>query len=70
MIKEVKDYGVFLVYPKVEKGAIVRVGSKDVDPEKQKPEGESVDWGEVLANAVTQATAVLTLILLIDRAGR
>lgn len=69
-IKEAKDYGLFMYYPKVEKGAIVRVGVKD--PEKIKPETEKepIDWGEVLSSAVTQATAVLTLILLIDRAGR
>ncbi|NND34992.1 MAG: hypothetical protein HKN76_20570 [Saprospiraceae bacterium] len=69
-IKEAKDFGLFRSYPRVEKGSIVRVGTKDVDPERPESEKESIDWGEVLANAVTQATAVLTLILLIDRAGR
>ena len=69
-IRQTKDFGLFVVYPKVEKGAIVRVGVKD--PEKIRPETEKepIDWGEVLASAVSQATAVLTLILLIDRAGR
>lgn len=70
IIQQVKDYGMFRVYPKVEKGAIVKVGIKDPEKEKTEPEREPIDWGEVLANAVSQATAVLTLILLIDRAGR
>ncbi len=69
-IRETKDYGLFMVYPKVEKGSIVKVGTKTVKADKPEPEKEPIDWGEVLANAVGQATAVLTLILLIDRAGR
>lgn len=70
-IRKVKDFGLFRVYPKVEKGAIVKVGTKDVKPEREgRAEGEDIDWGGVLADAVAQATAVLTLILLIDRAGR
>lgn len=69
-IKQAKDYGVFMYYPKVEKGAIVRVGVKDPERIKPETEKEPIDWGEVLSSAVTQATAVLTLILLIDRAGR
>lgn len=69
-IKEAKDFGLFMAYPKVEKGAIVRVGVKDPERIKPETEREPIDWGEVLSSAVTQATAVLTLILLIDRAGR
>ncbi|MCB0685257.1 MAG: SLBB domain-containing protein [Saprospiraceae bacterium] len=69
-IKEAKDYGLFMMYPKVEKGSIVRVGIKDPEATKPETEKEPIDWGEVLSSAVTQATAVLTLILLIDRAGR
>ena len=69
-LKKPKTSDCSRAYPRVEKGSIVRVGTKDVDPERSETEREPIDWGEVLANSVTQATAVLTLILLIDRAGR
>ncbi len=69
-IRKAKDFGIFRIYPKVDKGSIVKVGVKDKKVERKPTEKEEVDWGEVLANAVAQATAVLTLILLIDRAGR
>ncbi len=70
IIRQAKDFGMFVVYPKVEKGSIIQVGVKDPERTRTEPEREPIDWGEVLANAVSQATAVLTLILLIDRAGR
>ncbi len=69
-IRKSKDFGLFQIYPKVKKGAMVHVANKPPDrPERPDPEREKIDWGVVLRDAVTQATAVLTLILLIDRAG-
>ena len=69
-IRKSKDFGLFQVYPKVKKGAIVHVANKPPKPPEQaEAEREKIDWGVVLRDAVTQATAVLTLILLIDRAG-
>ncbi len=67
-IRKSKDFGLFQVYPPIEKGSMVHVGTKPPKP-PDRPEGEKekIDWGEVLKDAVTQATAVLTLILLIDR---
>ena len=53
--------------PKVEPGAVITVSNKPPEQENAEAEGERVDWGEVLATTVTQATAVLTLILLLDR---
>jgi protein involved in polysaccharide export with SLBB domain len=54
--------------PKVRKGSVVQVGTK---PEKPKdPEEapkEPVDWARVVADTIAQATAVLSLILLIQR---
>ncbi len=67
-IKKVKNFGLFRVYPKVEKGSIGNVGGKDLKKEKEPGEKEKVDWGDVLSDAVTQTVAVLTLILLLDRA--
>lgn len=58
----------FLFTPKVRSGSVVRVGVK---PEKPKdPEEapkEPVDWARVVADTIAQATAVLSLILLIQR---
>jgi len=60
----------FLVknYPKIRAGSIITVGAV---PEKIKPiqsqPKEKIDWGRVLADSVVQATAVLSLILLIQR---
>lgn len=68
-IKRTKNFLFFKVYPKVRKGSIVKVGIKP--PKPLTPEGEQkrekIDWGKVLADSVAQATAILSLILLIDR---
>ena len=65
-IEETKGF-IFKNYPGVEKGSEIIVGKKPVDPEKEKKEKEDIDWGKVLADSITQATAILTLILLIER---
>lgn len=53
-------------YPKVEKGATITVGPKEVKPVTAKSEKNS-DWGNILRDTVYQATAILTLIILIDQ---
>lgn len=59
---------IFNKYPSVQKGSVITVGRKPIDPEKEaKEEKEDIDWGKVLADSITQATAILTLILLIQR---
>jgi hypothetical protein len=70
---EVKKSGRFLfwrTYPEIKEGSVIKVGYKDVEPPKR--EGESSDdgdvkWGEVLADSVAQATAILSLVLLLQR---
>ncbi len=63
-VKGVKKILFFKIYPKVEIGSIVYVPQKPkVDPEKK----SKVDWSNVLQNSVSQATAILTFILLINR---
>ncbi len=66
-IERTKNYVLFRKYPEVRKGSIITVGAK---PKQIKTEGEKendVDWGKVLADSIAQATAVLSLILLIQR---
>ena len=66
-VKKTTNFGLFKAYPKVKPGAIVSVPYEEVKPESVKTESEKkdIDWGEVLANSVSQATAVLSLILLL-----
>lgn len=66
-ISKTKRFLFFRSYPKVTEGSLVKVPMKvvKVDPNKIKKEDEEIDWGKVLSNSVSQATAILSLILLI-----
>lgn len=66
-IERTKHFLFFKSYPKVYKGSVINVGFKEITPEKQKKEKKDVDWGKVVADTIGQATAILSLILLIDR---
>ena len=57
----------FKTYPKVYKGSVINVGYKDAKLQKDKKEHKDVDWAKVVADSIAQATAILSLILLIDR---
>jgi len=56
------------VYPRVEEGADVKVYAKKRKPERINKEKEETDWAKVFATTLTQVSAVLTLIILFDRA--
>ena len=43
------------------------MGYKDVKTEKEKKTRKEIDWGKVMADSVGQATAILSLILLLER---
>jgi len=65
-IKKVKSFLFFKTYPKVNKGSIVRVGyKKQKQLDKDNKTKENTNWSKVVGDAVAQATAVLSLILLI-----
>jgi protein involved in polysaccharide export with SLBB domain len=70
-IERTKKIFLFRSYPKVPKGGVITIPYKKKSLERMQgldgKEEESINWGEVLANALTQATAVLTLILLLQR---
>ena len=53
------------IYPKVEKGSNISVAVKPDKPEKLEPR-EKANWSKVIADSVAQATAILTLVLLIN----
>ncbi len=66
-IERTKNYIFFKVYPKIQKGSKITVG-KVVKTERQKKrEKKEIDWAKVVADAIGQATGVLSLILLIQR---
>lgn len=66
-IDRTKRFLFFKIYPKVSKGSVVNVGYKEVKKPKVAGEKKNVDWGKVVADSIAQATAILSLILLIDR---
>ena len=66
---DVKTSSRFLFFnksPEVRPGSVIKVGSKleEVSNEKSKTE---TDWGKVLTDSVAQATAILSLVLLVSR---
>ncbi len=65
-VKKAKTFLFFKTYPTVNKGAIVRVGfKKQKQLDKDNTTKENTNWSKVVGDAVAQATAVLSLILLI-----
>jgi len=68
-IEKTEDYLLFKKYPSVEKGSVITVGRIEEKKEIEKKEREDVDWGRVFSDAVAQATAIITLIFLIERAN-
>lgn len=53
------------IYPKVEKGSVISVAAKAPQQEKLEPK-EKANWSKIIADSVAQATAILTLVLLIN----
>ena len=68
-IEKTNDYGLFKKYPRVEKGSIITVGKVEEKELLKDEERKDVDWGKVFADAITQATSILALILLIESAN-
>ena len=68
-IERTKSFLFFKDYPSVRKGSVISVGTKPPDPEKEraKEDREKVDWGKTLAESIAQATAILSLILLVQQ---
>ena len=65
------DFGLFKIYPKVTKGAVVTVGYKDpkkpdkIDKEGNTVKKEDTDWPKIIANGIAQASGIITLIALL-----
>jgi len=66
-VTKAKGFLFFKSYPEVGPGSEIKVGYKDVKIKEEKGEKEEdVKWGDILANSIAQATAILSLILLIQ----
>ncbi len=63
-LEKTKDFGIYKKYPVVKKGATIIVDGKLEN--KEEKEKNKVDWGSVISNTVAQATAILTLVILIQ----
>ncbi|HUR30889.1 MAG TPA: SLBB domain-containing protein, partial [Saprospiraceae bacterium] len=59
-VQKTKKFLFFNKYPTVRRGSIITVGAKKVT-EKVEKENEKIDWGIILKDTLTQATAVLTI---------
>ena len=66
-LKKTKNFLFFKTYPKVRKGSVITVGRIPKKQKEKKKEREDIDWGRVLADSLAQATAILSLILLVQR---
>jgi len=62
----VKRFLFFKNYPKVVPGSVIEVGFEKVEIPVEGSEDEDIDWGNILSNSIAQATAILSLILLIQ----
>ncbi len=68
-VERTKRFLFFNAYPRVEKGAQVIVGAKPVKPQVPREE-KKTDWANVLRDTMAQATAVLTLLILVDQLSK
>ncbi len=68
-VQKTKKIFLFNNHPRVERGSIITVGAKEVKPVVIN-EREKIDWGTVLKDTLTQATAVLTILILVDQLGK
>ncbi len=69
-IEKARSFLFFRSYPKVKKGARIKVGKKPEKVRKEREEKEPVDWNNVVRDVLAQATAIMTLILLANNINR
>ena len=65
-VEKTSKFLFFNDYPKVKRGSYITVGPKKVKPQLEKNE-KKADWGTILRDTMYQATAVLTLLILVDQ---
>jgi len=65
-IERTLDLGIVKIYPKIQEGSVINVPYKPADKIKEESDKEPVDWARVLGDSITQATAILTLVILLQ----
>ena len=60
-VKKAKDFGLFVLYPRVKSGSTIKV-TEDIKIKRQKP--DPVDWTRVLESTVTKISALASLYIL------
>ena len=60
-VAKAKDFGLFILYPRVQKGSTIKI-TEDVKIKRKKP--EPVDWTRVLESTVTKISALASLYIL------
>jgi polysaccharide biosynthesis/export protein len=66
LVRKTRNFGLFKIYPKVERGAMVFVEPKLRKP-KQYRERKQIDWNNTVQSAIAQLTAAATLALIVIR---
>ncbi len=64
-VEKTSKFLFFNNYPVADKGATIIVGAKEIKPTVERAE-KKTDWSSVLRDTMAQATAVLTLLILVD----
>jgi len=66
-VKRAKKVLFFRKYPKVTPGSTILVNYKREELTVDGQEKEKIDWGQIFSDSIGQATAILSLLLLVDR---
>jgi protein involved in polysaccharide export with SLBB domain len=70
-LRKTKDYGLFKIYPKVQKGSVINVGYAEVPEKKDKDnDKDKVDWNKTVADILSKTTAILSMVLLFRSISR
>lgn len=64
-VEKVKNRIFYRKYPQVKEGSIINVPTRKKKTEEERKEEKDINWGDVLKDSIAQATAILSLILLI-----
>lgn len=64
-VEKAKNMIFYRKYPEVKEGSTINVPFKKKKTEEEKKEEKDINWGDVLKDSIAQATAILSLILLI-----
>lgn len=64
-VEKVKNRIFYKKFPEVKEGSTINVPYKKKKTEEEKKEEKDINWGDVLKDSIAQATAILSLILLI-----